>query len=291
MFYAGTNLEVSGKQMHQNINFLKKHGHQSILSCILGMKEWYTVLVGNTGSNENTDKPDFQAAKEHVKTNPYAAHTLNFQYMYIYFMVREHKSMIVFAENFLAYNHKVWTLMHVHSIHAFYIGLASFWAFRETGNPIWADRGRKSKLAIQQWTESSQHNFCHQLYLLEAEEAYCDKNHQLARLLYEKAVLTAKKHRFINYEALACELAGYFFYKMHQNDLSVQYFLQAHEKYHEWGAIAKSNSLFQFVQSNLTGGGDAVLCSNDFNNVKNNPIIIADDEDKTPRKRLYNSNS
>lgn len=54
--------------------------------------------------------------------------------------------------------------------------------------------------------------------------------------------------RFINDEALACELAGYFFLDMKQNDTAIHYFLQAHEKYHDWGAVAKSNALFAFVQ-------------------------------------------
>jgi hypothetical protein len=36
------------------------------------------------------------------------------------------------------------------------------------------------------------------------------------------------------------------------NEKSKHYFLLAHEKYHEWGAIGKCNSLFKFVESNFT---------------------------------------
>ena len=32
----------------------------------------------------------------------------------------------------------------------------------------------------------------------------------------------------------------------------MQYFLLAHEKYHEWGALGKCNSLFKFVESTFT---------------------------------------
>ena len=32
----------------------------------------------------------------------------------------------------------------------------------------------------------------------------------------------------------------------------MQYFLLAHEKYHEWGALGKRNSLFKFVKSTFT---------------------------------------
>jgi hypothetical protein len=34
-------------------------------------------------------------------------------------------------------------------------------------------------------------------------------------------------------------------------DIALQYFLRAHEKYHDWGAIAKCNALFDFVQTAL----------------------------------------
>ena len=132
-------------------------------------------------------------------------------------------------------------------------GLASFWIYRQTNDPVWAERGRESKLAMNRWAETaSQHNFQHKAYLLEAEEAFCNHNHELAKSLYEKAVSTARKHHFINEEALACELAGHFFFQIEEMDMAIQYFLQAHEKYHEWGAVAKSSMLFEFVQRNLS---------------------------------------
>ena len=46
-------------------------------------------------------------------------------------------------------------------------------------------------------------------------------------------------------------MAGYFFLEIDDKDLAIQYFLQAHEAYHNWGAVAKSNSLFEFVQRSL----------------------------------------
>ena len=36
------------------------------------------------------------------------------------------------------------------------------------------------------------------------------------------------------------------------NEKATKHFLLAHEKYHEWGAVAKSNMLFEFVQRNLS---------------------------------------
>ena len=57
--------------------------------------------------------------------------------------------------------------------------------------------------------------------------------------------------RFINEEALAYELAGYFFMEFGQKEVSANYFLQAHEKYHEWGAIAKANAVYEFTMTSM----------------------------------------
>jgi hypothetical protein len=53
---------------------------------------------------------------------------------------------------------------------------------------------------------------------------------------------------------LACELAAYFYLdsEVGDNKKAMQYFLLAHEKYHEWGALGKCNSLFKFVESTFT---------------------------------------
>jgi hypothetical protein len=53
----------------------------------------------------------------------------------------------------------------------------------------------------------------------------------------------------VHEEALACELAAYFYLEVGENEKAMQYFLLAHEKYHEWGALGKRDSLFKFVES------------------------------------------
>ena len=53
-------------------------------------------------------------------------------------------------------------------------------------------------------------------------------------------------------EALACELAAYFYLEIGDPAKAIQNFLLAHEKYQEWGALGKCNSLFKFVESTFT---------------------------------------
>jgi len=60
--------------------------------------------------------------------------------------------------------------------------------------------------------------------------------------------LSALFFQFIHEEALAYELAGYFYLELGERDLSIGHFLRAHERYYEWGAFGKCSSLFEFVE-------------------------------------------
>jgi len=58
--------------------------------------------------------------------------------------------------------------------------------------------------------------------------------------------------QFVHEEALAYELAAYFYLELGEMEQSMEYFLAAHERYHEWGAFGKCNSLFEFVNSSFS---------------------------------------
>ena len=40
--------------------------------------------------------------------------------------------------------------------------------------------------------------------------------------------------------------------ELRDTDKAIEHFLRAHEKYHEWGAVAKCTSLFNFVESTFS---------------------------------------
>jgi len=58
--------------------------------------------------------------------------------------------------------------------------------------------------------------------------------------------------QFVHEEALACELAAYFYLELGEAEKTTELFLLAHEKYLEWGAFEKCNSLFKFVEGIFT---------------------------------------
>jgi tetratricopeptide (TPR) repeat protein len=85
-------------------------------------------------------------------------------------------------------------------------------------------------------------------YLLQAEEQFCERNFDEAETLYDAAILCSKQHKFLNEEALANELAGYFYLDTGRKNRSVHYFMRAFEKYNEWGAVAKAASLSKYFE-------------------------------------------
>ena len=59
-------------------------------------------------------------------------------------------------------------------------------------------------------------------------------------------------------EALACELAGYFHVEFGDTEKAMEYFLLAHEKYHEWGALGKCDNLFNDISQSVKVKGREV---------------------------------
>mmetsp|Transcript_2160 Transcript_2160/g.5098 ORF Transcript_2160/g.5098 Transcript_2160/m.5098 type:complete len:129 (-) Transcript_2160:24-410(-) len=118
---------------------------------------------------------------------------------------------------------------------------------------MWLQRGKKAKITMEKWAKSSEWNFQSRFFLLEAEAYFCIKDYNSARASYDKAIASAKKHRFVNEEALANETAGYFFMDLGRKDDCLRYMLEAHKLYHAWGAQAKSNALYDFTMKSFEG--------------------------------------
>jgi len=119
----------------------------------------------------------------------------NFQKMFIHFTFQEYDDMKVFADLFFSAGIRNFIIHFKITCQTFHGGLVAFWVYRRTNDPTWFERGRAAKILMKKWAESSQHNFQHRAYLLEAEEAFCNNDNESAQLLYEKALSTARDHQ------------------------------------------------------------------------------------------------
>ena len=155
------------------------------------------------------------------------------------------------CEAYFAIKVEEYVLLFASSTSAFIAGLAAFKMYRNTlGDSLWKSRGLELMREMKLWAEQgSSWNFEHKLQLMEAEHSYCCGNLEQAAVSYKTAIASAKAHKYINDEALACELAGKFFLYVGNKSLSLDYLRLAHEKYSEWKADGKANQLFGFINS------------------------------------------
>lgn len=134
------------------------------------------------------------------------------------------------------------------SIKVFIAGLVSFQLYRDTGDSLWKSRGVERINEFKVFSDQgSDWNFEHKLQLMEAENYACSGDYTQAEDSYKKAIASAQVHKYINDEALACELAGKFFLNTNKKTSSLEYLRLAHERYCEWGAVGKASQLFDFI--------------------------------------------
>jgi hypothetical protein len=87
--------------------------------------------------------------------------------------------------------------------HSFIAGLASYQAYRETGDFLWYERGKKRLDEMKIWAEQgAAWNFSHKLSLLTAEDCFCLGDLDNAKQAYKQAISTADAHRFVNDSAI-----------------------------------------------------------------------------------------
>ena len=197
-FWGSSNLIHCKDHFSRTCRLLEQHGHLNILAHIIQMVKNIQLLIGITDGQAETPMSNattIQLEEILQITNHQGSIAFNAQKMNIHFMFREYDDMKVFAEQFFSFSHDSWVFHFGITEGNFFGGLVAFWVYRQTNEPTWAERGSNAKVAMKKWAESSQHNFQHRVYLLEAEEAFCNNDAERAQLLYEKAVSTAREHQ------------------------------------------------------------------------------------------------
>ena len=81
--------------------------------------------------------------------------------------------------------------------------------------------------------------------LMRAELAAVDGDHEVAITAYQASIDNAKKHAFINDQALATERMGLFFLNKGNLTEASNYLKQASELYETWGSIRKADHVLR----------------------------------------------
>lgn len=246
LFWSGASLSYVKVKYKEVAHFTKKHN----LTVFGGMvRNRIAEKLCDMGDDTKISLLDCSTEDILRIKNPFAAKMLHFNNTYIAFMNRDIDNAATSLEKYFDCNLEIWTLLLFTGFKYFIIGLVSFWIFRQTNDRKWYERGSQSKEAMRKWRESSQWNFLQKFILLEAEDHFCNKRYERAKELYDDAIMFSRQHKFINDEAIACELAGYFLLEVGENASSIDYIIRAHENYHKWGAMGKASVIFQHFKS------------------------------------------
>ncbi|KAK1742678.1 putative AAA ATPase [Skeletonema marinoi] len=242
-FFAGANLQRIQGMCDDTTQSAEK---QQLIFMVHAQQIKRTVskLIG-TG-----EEPMYSSeGRDILASNSSVLRSYHYHAAYVSFIFRSYDDTIENIEKYFAFQENTWGILFLaHAVHAFHTGLISFWAARKSKEQRWYQRGNQSKLALRRWAESSQWTFENKWYLLEAEESFCNNDVEAAKTYYEKAITSAKLHKFVHEEALAHELAAYFYLELGEREQTVEHFMLAHEKHLEWGALGKCDSLLKFVE-------------------------------------------
>ncbi|KYC43851.1 histidine kinase [Scytonema hofmannii PCC 7110] len=101
----------------------------------------------------------------------------------------------------------------------------------------------KHQRQLEYWANHCQANFLHKSQLVGAEMARIENRDLEAMHLYEQSIRSARKHGFVQYEALAHELAAKFYLDREFETIAKTYLQEAKNAYVRWGAMGKVKQL------------------------------------------------
>jgi predicted ATPase/DNA-binding CsgD family transcriptional regulator/GAF domain-containing protein len=101
----------------------------------------------------------------------------------------------------------------------------------------------KNKRLLRKWASSCKDNFEHKYLLAAAEMARLRNKNEEAMRLYDHAVAFARNYGYLQYEALANELAARFYLALAGTKIAGMYMREACRTYRRWGAHAKVKQL------------------------------------------------
>ena len=135
----------------------------------------------------------------------------------------------------------------------FFEGLASFLLARQTNDSErsrWIEKGENVLRKMKYWSELSSWNWESKMVLLEAEKMYTIGSFDQASLFYDRAIRVANKHKFVNDEAIASELAGTFLCEERLHGVKAEaILLHSVQCYKTWGALAVAKRVETFIAS------------------------------------------
>jgi len=100
-----------------------------------------------------------------------------------------------------------------------------------------------NQIKMSLWKQHAAMNFAHKWALVEAELHRVQGDFLSAEDFYDEAINAAKENKFVQEEALACELTARFYLQRNKTIIAQAYMMKSYYAWARWGAKAKTEQL------------------------------------------------
>jgi hypothetical protein len=142
----------------------------------------------------------------------------------------------------------------------FMAGLVSLHMARTTRESHWIEKSKTLLSAYENWSMSNPQNYEHKYLLLKAEYHQLQNETEAAVEAYQSSINSARINKFLQHEAIACEMAAHHFGNIGDKQRTREMIQKTHDVYMEWGANVKAKSVLELLK--LRYLDDTVLNTN-----------------------------
>lgn len=219
------------------LNYLRMY-HQSLLN-LTQPSDNPCLLIGDI-----YDETTMLAIHEDAKDRT-AIFVLYFSKILVSYIFERYEESGQYAEIAEEHIDAVTALTHVPIFHCYdsLIQLALYTSYDENKQKEIIEKVKSNQAKLKEWASHAPANYEHKYYLVEAELCRVSEQFKLATEYYEKAIELAKKHRYLNDEAIANERFGLFWLSLDHQKIAALYLKEAHLLYKRWGALEKVKDL------------------------------------------------
>lgn len=164
-----------------------------------------------------------------------------FNYLIAAFIFREFEFAMKLCEIYKHEATKAWRIQDI--IQSFYEGLLAYGLARQRSDRNLIAVADKATDVLVRCAGHSKWNFENKMKLLQAEKFFTNNQIDEAREAFESSIKSAQAHKFIHEEAIALELAAYFYAAQNDYDKTKSHLQMSSVAYRKWGANVKAESL------------------------------------------------
>ncbi len=245
--FSGMNLEKYIEEYSTKLEFLSGYNYQSIGDAHQLMLQWARALQGETSVPVSLDGNGFS---EQVYMNNYRDVSFFIAFYYVIklnlcYLMMDYPAAMRYAELADTVIHGVrgmiWdALLCFNQALALTAVYESLECDRQV--VIW-EKLESLRSRMRLWADNAPQNFAQHYDLVHAEMSRIQGRYDEAVTYYDRAIKAAHEQGFINIEALAYELSGWFWLRREQPCIAGIYLGEAIYLYRRWGAHTKVKQL------------------------------------------------